>query len=579
MRRWNGWGDDTITYPLPRSAAEFLASVIGPATPPRDATLAQVIASVPEGRLPDHPLVTTEPEVRVRHTRGQSLPDWIAIRSGRIAAFPDGVAYPTDETEVRDLLRYAAEVDARLIPYGGGTSVVGHINPPSGDAPVLTVNLNRLSRLHTFDATSRLATFGAGVTGPNLEAQLRARGTTLGHFPQSFELSTLGGWIASRSSGQQSFYYGRIEDMFAGGHVETPAGPLDLPPHPASAAGPDLRQLILGSEGRFGIITEATVRVSPLPERESFHAMFFPDWESGHTAVREVAQARVPVSMLRLSNAVETETTLILAGHERLVGLAERALRALGLGDDKCLLLCGVTGGRKLVKRARRDLIAIAKEHGGRHVGQYMGGKWRDSRFLSPYLRNTLWELGYAVDTLETAMPWSVIPATVETIQAALRTGLQDFGELPWHPPALHPQRGAHLPRIRGAPGIARQGRWVPGSGPPGQVSRAETRERVHVFAHLSHIYSHGASFYVTYLFRIAPDPDETLRRWQVLKDAASQAIVAAGGTISHQHGVGTDHLPYLPVEKGELGMKVLKAARQTFDPQGLMNPGKLLDL
>jgi alkyldihydroxyacetonephosphate synthase len=538
MRRWNGWGDDTITYPVPESAVEFLSEAIGPGIPPEDATLAEVVAAVPASRLPDHSLVTIEPAERVRHARGQSLPDWIAMRSGRIAAFPDGVAYPANAEEVQDLIRYASEVGVQLIPYGGGTSVVGHINPLAGDAlatgagqwPVLTVDLGRLNRLKDFDKVSQLATFGAGVRGPDLEAQLRARGTTLGHFPQSFELSTLGGWIASRSSGQQSFYYGRIEDMFAGGHVETPAGPWELPPHPASAAGPDLRHLALGSEGRLGIITEATVRVSLLAEREDFHGVFFPDWESGYTAVREMAQARIPASMLRLSNAVETETTLILSGHERLVGLAERALSALGLGEEKCLFLFGVTGTHKMVRRARRDLLAIAKEHEGQHVGQYMGGKWRESRFLTPYLRNTLWELGYAVDTLETALPWSALPATVERIQTALRTGLEVGGE------------------------------------------------RVHVFAHLSHIYSHGASFYVTYLFRIAPDPEETLERWQRLKETASQIIVADGGTISHQHGVGTDHLPYLAAEKGELGMEVLEAARRVFDPRGVMNPGKLLE-
>ncbi len=530
MRRWNGWGDDTITYPVPAGARRFLNDVLGPATPPQDATLADVVATVPPSRLPTHPLVSADPETRARHARGQSFPDWVALRSGQDLRFPDGVAYPTDAGQVRDLIRFAAEVGAQLIPYGGGTSVVGHINPLPGDAPVLTVDLARLNRLSAFDATSHLATFGAGIAGPDLEAQLRARGTTLGHFPQSFELSTLGGWIASRSSGQQSYYYGRIEDLFAGGHVEMPAGPLDLPPHPASAAGPDLRHLILGSEGRFGIITEATVRVSPLPQREDFHAIFFPDWDSGHTALREMAQARLPASMLRLSNAVETETTLILAGHARLVGLAERALRAVGFGEEKCLLLFGVTGSGKAVKRARTDLIAIAKEHSGRHVGTYMGGKWRESRFLSPYLRNTLWELGYAVDTLETALPWSAIPPTIEAVQAALRTGLEPFGE------------------------------------------------RTHVFAHLSHVYTHGASFYVTYLFRIASDPDRTLQRWHILKNAASQAIVAAGGTISHQHGVGADHLPYLAAEKGALGMQALEAVRQTFDPQGLMNPGKLLD-
>ncbi len=529
MRRWNGWGDDTITYPVPEAAVEYLASVIGPATPPSDAAFDQVIAAVPDSRLPDHPLVAKEPETRVRHARGQSLPDWIALRSGRVGGFPDGVAYPTRKDEVRELIQFAGSIGAPLIPYGGGTSVVGHINPVRDSPPVLTIDMSRLNRLHAFDEKSHLATFGAGISGPDLEAQLRARGTTLGHFPQSFELSTLGGWIASRSSGQQSYYYGRIEDMYAGGHLETPAGPLDLPPHPASAAGPDLRQLVLGSEGRFGIITRATVRVRPVPQDESFHAIFFPDWESGQKAVREIAQAQVPASMLRLSDAVETETTLVLSGHERLVGLAERALGALGLGEDKCMFLFGVTGGDKLVKRARKDLISIAKEHGGRHVGQYMGGKWRDSRFLTPYLRNTLWELGYAVDTLETALPWSSIPETVDAVKAVLRSVLEQDGE------------------------------------------------RVHAFAHLSHIYSHGASFYVTYLFRIAADPDVTLERWGRLKDAASRAIVAAGGTISHQHGVGIDHRQYLPAEKGELGMEVLAAAQQVFDPRGVMNPGKLL--
>jgi alkyldihydroxyacetonephosphate synthase len=530
MRRWNGWGDDSTTYPVPPGAVEYLEGQIGPTAAPRDATLEQVMETVPPSRLPAHPLVTTDPEARLRHARGQSLPDWVALRSGRIGTFPDGIAYPSQEEEVRDLLDYARDTGVRLIPYGGGTSVVGHINPLPGEAPVLTVDMSRLSRLRSFDETSHLATFGAGVMGPDLEAQLRARGATLGHFPQSFELSTLGGWVATRSAGQQSYYYGRIEDLFAGGHVETPVGPLDLPLYPASAAGPDLRQLVLGSEGRFGILTAATVRVSPLPERESFHAVFFPGWEQGYTAVREIAQARIPVSMLRLSNAVETETTLVLAGHERLVDIAEWALDVFGLGEEKCLLLFGVTGGSKLVKRARRDAIAIAGEYSGRHVGQYMGQKWRESRFLTPYLRNTLWEIGVAVDTLETALPWSALPTAIDSIQAVIRDGLQEIGE------------------------------------------------RVHTFAHLSHTYPSGASFYVTYLFRVAAEPEETLRRWQILKGAASRVIVAAGGTISHQHGIGTDHLAYLEAEKGPLGMALLETVREHLDPQALMNPGKLLE-
>lgn len=529
MRRWNGWGDDTITYPLHAAPRQFLAELVGPGTPPRDATLEEVVATVPPTRLPPHELISDDPVERVRHARGQSLPDWIALRSGRIPAFPDGVAWPITDMEVRDLLRYAREAEIQVIPYGGGTSVVGHVNPLPGDAPVLTMDLGRLNRLRRFDEISHLATFGAGITGPDLEAQLRARGCTLGHFPQSFELSTLGGWVVTRSSGQQSLGYGRIEGLFAGGRLESPVGKLELPSFPASAAGPDLREVILGSEGRLGILTEATVRVAPLPEMEAFHAVFFPDFECGRESVRETMQARLPLSMLRLSTAVETQTTLALAGHERLISALERLLTLRGVGDGKCMLLLGFTGRDALVKMARREALEIAGRHQGVHVGRTFGKEWHKSRFRTPYLRNTLWELGYAIDTLETATDWASIPAMVDAIESALRSGLEESGE------------------------------------------------RVHVFTHLSHLYPYGCSIYTTYLYRLATDPDETLQRWQILKAAASQAIVAQGGTISHQHGVGTDHLPYLAAEKGELGMAAIRDLCRCFDPEGTMNPGKLV--
>jgi alkyldihydroxyacetonephosphate synthase len=532
VKRWNGWGDDTISYPLSESPRRFLEDLVGPGRPPCDATLAEVVASVPSSRLPPHPLVSDDPEVRVRHARGQSLPDWIAVRSGRIPAFPDGVAYPSTDAEVRDLISYAREVCGRLIPYGGGTSVVGHVNPLPGDEPVLTVGLGRLNQLRHFDETSHLATFGAGITGPDLEAQLRARGCTLGHFPQSFEFSTLGGWIVTRSSGQQSLGYGRIEKLFAGGHLQAPAGILDLPPFPASAAGPDLREAVLGSEGRLGILTEATIRVAPLPEREDFHAAFFPDIDRGRQAVRQIMQARLPLSMLRLSTAIETQTTLALAGHQRLIGALERLLQFRGLGAPKgckCMLMLGFTGRAAVVKAARKEALGIAGHHGGVHVGRTFGREWHKSRFRTPYLRNTLWEMGYAIDTLETATEWSKVPMMLTAIESALRPGLADIGE------------------------------------------------RVHVFSHLSHLYPYGSSIYTTYLYRIAPDPDETLRRWQVLKTAASRAIVTHGGTISHQHGVGADHLPYLEAEKGPLGMAAIRGLCARFDPEGTMNPGKLV--
>ena len=530
MRRWNGWGDEAIDYPVPAGAGRFLEQRIGAARPAPSASLAAARAAVAPSRLSPHALVDREADTRLRHARGQSLPDWIAMRSGRPGAVPDGVAHPTTRQDVRALLGWAAASGARLIPYGGGTSVVGHVNPPAGDAPVLTVSMARMSGLLAFDETSQLATFGAGAAGPDLEAQLRARGFTLGHFPQSFEYSTVGGWVATRSSGQQSLGYGRIERLFAGGRLEAPAGTLELPAHPSSAAGPDLREIVLGSEGRLGIITEATVRVSALPERERFYAVFLPSFDDGVAAVRELVQARVPLSMLRLSTAVETETTLRLAGHELLIQALERVLTMRGAGPEKCMLLLGFTGRRSLVTAARKDAVAIALAHRGlRAGGAVVGKQWQRSRFRVPYLRNALWDAGYAVDTLETATRWSRLPGLVRAVEAALENALEDRGE------------------------------------------------RVHVFTHLSHFYPDGASLYTTCLFRLAADPDESLRRWQSLKAAASAAIVAHGGTISHHHGIGTDNAPWLAAEKGELGMQVLRDLCARFDPGGLMNPGKLV--
>lgn len=529
MRRWNGWGDESVTYPLPESAARYLEALIGVGQPAQDASLDRTAGAAPASRLSHHALISVDPVVRLRHARGQSLPDWIALRSGQIGVYPDGVAFPTSEEEVVELVGFARRTGARLIPYGGGTSVVGHINPMQGDAPILTIDMGRMNRILRFDESSLLAVFEAGVTGPDLEAQLRARGCTLGHFPQSFELSTLGGWVATRSSGQQSLKYGRIEKLFAGGRIITPVGELELPPFPASAAGPDLREAFLGSEGRLGILTEATLRVTRLPEREAFHGIFFPDFERGMRAARLMLQAGLPLSMLRLSTANETATTLALAGRENLIGLLEGVLAVRGLSAEKCLLLVGFSGGEPWMRAVRGQALDIAKKNDGVHIGRTFGEQWHKNRFRTPYLRNTLWEAGYAVDTLETAVDWSNVTGMIDAIEAALYTAL------------------------------------------------VKCSERVHVFTHLSHLYPYGSSIYTTYLFRLARDPEESLHRWEALKQASSQAVTAMGGTISHQHGVGVDHRPYLHVEKGELGMAALDGLVRFFDPHGMMNPGKLV--
>lgn len=529
MRRWNGWGDDGLNYPLSENAIEYLYGLLGEPHPAPDASIRDILTNLPPSQLPDHLLVNQIDEIRLRHARGQSLPDWVALRSGSIDTFPDGVAYPQNDDQVRELLRFVDRVGAILIPYGGGTSVVGHVNPPAGDRPTITVNLSQISSLLDLDETGNLAAFGAGITGLEIERRLNQRGFTLGHYPQSFEYSTLGGWIATRSTGQQAFYYGRIEDLLAGAHLESPVGPLDLPPLPASAAGPDLRHVILGSEGRIGIITRATVRVRRLPQSEGFYGVIFHDWGTGIKAIRDIIASDLKVSMLRLSDPAETATTLRLSGKDRLVKWAERGLDILGYDPARCMLLFGVTGDPKNAGRVRDQVMELVRNHKGLSTGTMIGRQWRKSRFLTPYLRNTLWELGYALDTLETAVPWTRVSQTTDAIRDSIQT------------------------------------------------AAGEMNTPVLAFSHLSHVYLDGASIYTTYIYPRAAGPGETLARWRSMKSAASEVIIEHGGTISHQHGVGRDHRGYLIAEKGELGIKLLSQLCTTMDPKGLMNPGALV--
>lgn len=530
MRRWNGWGDTAIDQPLKPEVLAFLREAVGPGATPVDAAYEAALAQVAAqpSQLPPHPLIDTTPGVRLAASFGQSCADWLRLRFGVLGRVTDGAAFPESREAVRELLAWAALHGVAVQPCGGATSVVGHLSP-AGDKPVLTLNLTRMMRLTHLDRAAQLATFEAGVLGPDLEAQLRVHGYTLGHFPQSFEYSTLGGWIVTRSSGQQSSRFGRIEQLFAGGHLETPLGPLDLPTFPASAAGPDLREWVLGSEGRFGVLTEATVRVTRLPEREQFIGVFFPDWARAQAAVQALAQARVGLSMLRLANPIETLSTLKLAGHARAIGWLERYLALRGAGSDKCLLFAGFTGSKAQVGAMQRQAKAIIAAYGGVSTGTLLGEKWRANRFRGVYLRNSLWAAGYTVDTMETACDWPRVAPMMAAIEAAGRDALAALGE------------------------------------------------RTHCYAHLSHVYPQGSSVYSTFVFRVGPDFDTSFARWQTLKRAVSAAIVAQGGTISHQHGVGKDHAPWLAAEKGKGGLAALAAAQRHFDPQGVMAPGNLL--
>jgi alkyldihydroxyacetonephosphate synthase len=526
MRRWNGWGDDAIDVVLSDRALAELARQLGPGVVTPDAPLDRAVQALPRPRI-EHAGASSSAEIRLLHARGQSLPDWIALRAGRIGAAPDAVAFPTRDAEVLELLAWAGRERCAVIPYGGGTSVAGHLTPPA-DRPSLTISLARLRKLRDVDQGSRLASFEAGVAGPDLEAQLAPHGLRLGHYPQSFEYSTLGGWVATRSCGQQSRGYGRIEDVFAGGSLATPRGSIELPAFPATAAGPDLRQLVLGSEGRLGIITRVVVRVRELPAHESFHAVLFRDWESGVEAAKAIVRDDVELSMLRLSDADETRLHSIVSGGAQS-GTTKSVLKVLGFTRGPCVLMMGVSTTAVRAKLSLARAYELAARHSGLPLGAGPGERWRHSRFKSAYLRNSLWDAGYAADTMETAVPWSKLTTAALRIKQAAAAALQSRGE------------------------------------------------RVLCFLHVSHVYPDGGSLYATCLFRRTADPDELLERWQAIKSATSDAIVDAGGTISHQHGVGVDHLPYLEREKSRFGVELLQAMARQADPDGILNPGKLI--
>ena len=459
---------------------------------------------------------------RLAHSRGQSIIDLLRLRSGSVTALPDAVARPENDDELETLLRVAGQHDLRVIPWGGGTSVTGGVTVVPDERPVVTVDLERFTGLEQLDEISGLATLGAGTRGPALEAALGARGFTLGHFPQSFELSTLGGWIATQSSGQESLGYGRIEGMVAGLDLVAPAGRLSIPALPASATGPDLRQWVTGSEGRFGVISRATVRVRRKPEHMRVEAALARTWQQGVDTARAMVQEGVPLCLLRLSDEPETEVALTVGlAKSRFEALLRRYLSFRGV-DKGCLFLVGATGSLWDVDRAMERAKIVAKRHGLVWLGSGPGRNWRHDRFRHPYLRDGLLDRGYATDTFETAAPWSKVHAVYGAVKAAL--------------------------------------------------------DGLPVLCHLSHPYRDGVSLYFTFFMRCPTDVEQALSQWASAKRRAQQALADAGAAGSHHHGVGFWHAPWAPAEWGETGVRMLGSVARDLDPQGVMNPHVLLD-
>jgi alkyldihydroxyacetonephosphate synthase len=401
--------------------------------------------------------------------------------------------------------------------------------------PVISVDLARLDRLLEIDGPSRLARAQAGVSGPDLEEQLAARGYTLGHFPDSFPHSTLGGWIATRSSGMQSDRYGDIADLAKGLRVVTPSGTLVTRPVPATSTGPSVRQMVLGSEGRLGIITEATVEVRRLPEKRIILGYLFPTFAAGLAAMRAIAESECSVSVTRVSDARETQFSFATRKTPTLLDkLQSRALREFlvrRLGFDveaMALSFIGYEGSDAHVARERKAVGKIVKAHGGLCIGSGPGALYDQKKFDTPYIRDFLLDRGVAGDVSETAMPWSRLTPVYDAVVAAAEGAFADLGVMGY------------------------------------------------VMCHLSHSYHAGACLYFTFAFPPSPGGD-MLAEYDVVKSAIQQAFVDNGATLSHHHAVGTEHARWLGQDISEPGVEMLKALFAGTDPGRHLNPGKIV--
>ncbi|WP_372788083.1 FAD-binding oxidoreductase [Paraconexibacter sp.] len=541
MRFW-GWGVDGHDGPLPPGAEALMTSELGPsagAGPRRDPVALQDVA-LPDSRIgtpardalvavvgTEH--VRDDHATRVVHSAGKSYPDLVRLRTGTVAHAPDAVVYPADHDEVVAVLAVAAEHRLTVVPFGGGSSVVGGVEPLLGDGhdAVVTVDLARLSFVRAVDARSQTATVGAGTTGPEVERLLAAHGLTLGHYPQSFEFSTVGGWVATRSAGQASTGYGRIDDLVLAVRAATPAGEFTSLAIPGTAAGPDLRELLVGSEGTLGIITEVVLRVRPRPAAARYEAWVVPDMSAGVETLRELEQHGIAPAIARLSDEEETRLQFAMAGGSTSTKIGKAYLAARGRANG-CTLILGYEGTPGVIAEQRAHVVPVVRRHGGVALGSRPGEAWRAGRFHGPYLRDELLARGVLVDTLETATSWGTLLELYRAVGSALRRSLA----------------------ARGTPAL--------------------------VMCHVSHVYPTGASLYFTFL--AAQETGAELEQWHAAKSAAGEAIVAAGGTITHHHAVGRDHAPWLTPEIGALGTDLLRAAKARVDPDGLLNPGKLID-
>jgi alkyldihydroxyacetonephosphate synthase len=532
--KWWGWGDPSVEAGLDEQALRVLRERIGELEPwplaggledfelpPAEPLPQALVEAVGEGS------VFTDHEDRLRHATGRGYVDLARLRKGALETAPDAVVLPRDPDALRRAIEVCAAEGIAVVPFGGGTSVVGGVEPLRGSqSRVISLDLGALRDV-SVDRRSLSARLGAGLRGPEAEVALAQQGLTLGHFPQSFEYATIGGFAATRSAGQASSGYGRFDALVSSVRLLAPAGELSTLETPHTAAGPALRELVIGSEGVLGVIPDVTVRVRAAPAVRRYEAWMAESFDAGAEIVRALAQGPGLPEVIRVSDEEETEGSLALSGPRGLGGRLFEGYLGVRRRRGGALVIVGFEGDAEHVARRRALTVRALHAGGAAYLGQAAGRAWEHGRYRGPYLRDALMGMGAMVETLETSHAWSRLGELHAAVGSAIRNALA----------------------AQGTPGL--------------------------VFCHLSHAYADGASLYFTFISRSRRDAE--LEQWAAVKKAASEAIVAHGGTITHHHAIGRDHAPYMEAEVGETGLDVLRAVKEQLDPAGVMNPGKLL--
>lgn len=544
--KWWGWGDVEAGF-NPKAHPDFwpyakstlgIEREISP-TPP--VPLESV--ELPEANINPHFLAELNSKLdagqihdsryeRVIHAYGKGLRDLFRLRRGSAEGAPDLVIYPESENDVLVTLRAASDHDVTVIPFGGGSNISGCLERTEPHRMAVSLDMRRMRRVLAVEAESFTARVEAGIFGPDLEEQLSAQGMTLGHFPDSFLHSTLGGWIATRSAGMQSDKYGKIEDMVIALRMVTPEGVLATRTVPKSSNGIDVNHLCIGSEGTLGVITEATMRVHPRPESRLVPAYLFPEFEAGLQAMRECVAKECMPSMVRLNDPDKTALSIAFKPpsskfSQSVSKVFKRYLQVKGFNLPRaCLMLTAFEGRKAGVTAQLRQVNAIYRKYGGVSLGSSSGRSFEATKYDFPHIRDFLLERDVTTDVSETATVWNNLLPLYQTTMSAIRAGIAESGVPPW-------------------------------SG-----------------CHISHTYHTGASLYFTFGFM--QQRDREMEQYMKVKRAAQQSFIDHGATLSHHHGVGTEHLPWLAADISPLGVKAVAAIKHGLDPDNIMNPGRL---